>query len=232
MAATAGVGDAGPVAEHAVSGGRGVGDVGDPTAGLRARWTAAFVVGELVGFIPPALVGTALGVAGAGDAALIAGLTAAGALEGAALGYTQSRVLARYLPSLDGRAWVVGTSAGAAFAWFVGMSGPAVFAVGVPVWLALLVMVPAWLTGLLAMGAAQWLVLRRAVPRCRRWVPLTAAAWLVGVMIPVAAISLTPDAAPVPARAAVAVAAAVAMGATVGLLTAGVLRGLIRQRAG
>ena len=31
----------------------------DPAAGLRVRWTWAFVLGELVGFIPPAVVGTA-----------------------------------------------------------------------------------------------------------------------------------------------------------------------------
>jgi hypothetical protein len=201
----------------------------DPGAGLRVRWTWAFVLGELVGFIPPAMVGTALGRAGAGDAALVLGLALAGALEGAAIGFTGSRVLARYLPDVDDRAWIIATSAAAAFAWAVGMGGPALLTSGIPVWLGLVVMVPAWIAALLAMGVAQWLVLRRVLARCVRWIPATAGAWLVGVMIPVAAISLTPEGTPAWAMVAIAVTAAIAMGITVGVLTGGVLVGLIRR---
>lgn len=203
----------------------------DPTAGLRVRWTWAFVLGELVGFIPPAVVGTALGSAGAGDAGMVLGLAAAGALEGAAIGFTGSRVLARYLPDLDGRAWILATAGAAAFAWAVGMSGPALFSSGIPMWLGLAVMVPAWIAALLAMGVAQWLVLRRVLARCARWVPVTAGAWLLGVMIPVAAISLTPEGTPAWAMVVIAVSAAIAMGITVGVLTGGVLAGLIRRSA-
>ena len=198
-------------------------------AGLRTRWTGACVLGELVGFLPPAVVGTALGSAGASDPVMVVGLAAAGALEGAALGYAQSRVLDRHLPALDGTAWVLATAGAAAFAWAVGMGGPALFDSGLPVGLVLAVMVPAWLAALLAMGAAQWWVLRQVLPRSARWIPVTAGAWLLGVLIPVAAISLTPDGAPAWARVAIAVAAAVGMGVTVGVLTGGALMGLIRR---
>lgn len=199
--------------------------------GLRRRWTVAFVVGEMVGFIPPAVAGTVLAARQAGDGAMVVGLTVAGALEGAALGMTQSRVLRRYVPALDGPRWVVLTAAAAAFAWFVGMSGPVLLGSDrIPIWAGLAVMVPAWASALLGMGFGQWLVLRRAIPRSARWIPVTAGAWLLGVLIPVAAVSLTPDATPAWARVAVAVASAVAMGVTVGMLTGGTLAGLIRAR--
>jgi hypothetical protein len=191
----------------------------------------AFVLGELVGFIPPAVVGATLGAAGASDAAMVLGLAAAGALEGAALGFTQSRVLARYLPALDGRAWIWATAGAAAVAWAVGMGGPVLFSSGIPLWVAFAAMIPAWTLALLAMGVAQWWVMRRVLPRCARWIPITAGAWLVGVMIPVAAISLMPDGTPAWAMVVVAVTAAIAMGVTVGALTGGALMALIRRSA-
>jgi hypothetical protein len=69
--------------------------------GLRGRWRKAFVAGELIGFVPPALTGAALGAAGSPDLVLVGGLTAAGLLEGAALGVTQARVLAQFAPAVD-----------------------------------------------------------------------------------------------------------------------------------
>jgi hypothetical protein len=56
----------------------------DLTAGLRSRWILAFVFGELVGFIPPAVVGATLGAAAASAAAVAMGVTVA-ALTGGAL---------------------------------------------------------------------------------------------------------------------------------------------------
>ena len=207
----------------------------DPTLGLRSRWTRAFLLGELVGFIPPAVVGTTLGSAGASDAAMVTGLTLAGSLEGAAIGYAQSRVLARYVPALDGRAWIRATAVAAAFAWFVGMSGPALFSAEVlPVGLVLAIMIPAWTCGLLAMGYLQWRVLRTCIPGSARWVPVTAGAWLIGVMIPVAALSVVPNGSAPWVMVTVAIIAAVAMGVAVGALTGGTLAGLVRRdvRAG
>src|SRR5215218_4066205 len=83
----------------------GRGPVGGPVGGpgLRRRWTRAFVIGELVGFLPPAITGATLAAWGAPDVVLVAGLTLAGCLEGGAIGIAQARVLARHAPALDGR---------------------------------------------------------------------------------------------------------------------------------
>jgi hypothetical protein len=80
----------------------------------------------------------------------------------------------------------------------------------------LLVMVPAWTAALLSMGYAQWRVMRRSVPGSVRWIAVTSAAGLVGVMIPVGALSAVPNSWPVWARAVIAVLAAVAMGSPSG----------------
>jgi hypothetical protein len=199
--------------------------------GLRCRWTLAFVLGELVGFVPPAVTGAALAAAGVSDALLVSGLVLAGLLEGAAIGTAQAYVLHPVLPALRPLRWVLATAVGAAVAWLAGMGGVAlVQAAGPGAWW---LVGPGMVVGLLAMGTLQWLLLRRHVPHSARWVPVTSGAWLLGVMIPVAALSLTPNSWPPAAFVAVGVVAAVAMGATVGLLTGGTLVRLLRAaRAG
>lgn len=74
------------------------------------------------------------------------------------------------------------------------------------------------------------MVLRRHLPGSGRWIPVTSAAWLVGVMIPVAALSVIPNGWPSTVHVLVGVVAAVAMGATVGLLTGTTLRRLLAGR--
>ena len=189
-------------------------------AGLRKRWVLAFVLGELIGFLPPAIVGAWLGSAGVSELTLVGGLTAAGLVEGAALGVAQAWVLRRHAPEIDHRAWIVATTVAAGVAWLAGMGGSALLGAGIlPPALAAAVAVPAFALGLLAMGVLQWLVLRRAVADCGRWIWVTTGAWLVGVAIPVAALSLAPNFWPPWAFAVVGSVAAVAMGAVVGALT-------------
>lgn len=203
----------------------------DPTR-LRRSWTLAFLVGELVGFVPPAVTGATLGALGSPDAVMVVGLTAAGLLEGAALGAAQARVLARHAPGVDGRAWVVATAAAAGFAWFAGMGGGALMGADVaPPGVLLAFLVPVWVLALVGMGALQWRVLHRAVPRSLRWVPVTAGAWAVGVVIPVVVISSVPNEWPVAVHVGAAVVAAVAMGLTVGSLTGHTLERLLRRDA-
>jgi hypothetical protein len=115
-------------------------------AGLRSAWTRAFVVGELIGFVPPVLLAT--------------------------------------------------------------------------------VLAPVWAMALTAMGYLQWRVLRVTIPASGRWVPVTTGAWLIGIMIPVVALSTVPNDRPVH----LAVAAAVAMGLTVGASTGRTLHSLLAQR--
>jgi hypothetical protein len=196
--------------------------------GLRQRWVVAFVAGELVGFLPPAVTGAALATAGVGDLTLTVGLTLAGSLEGAALGYAQARVVTGVLPGLSMRRWILATALGAALAWLAGMGGSA--AIGAFGTAALFLAVPGFALGLPAMGFLQWRTLRDVLPRSGRWVPVTTGAWLVGVPIPVLALGLVPDDWPEAARAVVAVLAAVAMGATVALLTGTTLLHLLRTR--
>ncbi len=194
---------------------------------LRRDWVTAFLLGELVGFVPPAVTGAVLAGVGVGDVVLTAGLAAAGSLEGAALGYAQAVVLGRRVPALSRRDWTLATAVAAALAWLAGMGGSAAVQAWGPV--ALVAVGPAMVAGLLAMGGLQWLVLRRHVPGSGRWVPVTSAAWLVGVLIPVAALSAVPNGWPPAVHVTVGVLAAVAMGATVGLLTGTTLRRLLSR---
>jgi len=153
---------------------------------------------------------------------LVVGLTIAGVFEGAAIGVAQSWVLARHVPVVNGRAWVVAAMRAAGFAWFVGMGGSALVGSGyAPVSLLLAVLLPAMGAALLAMGYAQWRVRESDVPKSGRWIWVTSGAWLLGVMIPVLALSLAPNAWPGWALAAVA------MGVTVGALTGRTLERLL-----
>ena len=196
--------------------------------GFRHRWTTAFVVGEMVGFVPPAICGATLAAIGVPDVVLVVGLTLAGLLEGLAIGIAQARVLGRHAPDVDGRDWVVATTAAAGFAWFVGMGGGALMGASVaPPILVAALLIPAWCAALLSMGYAQWRVLRRTVPRSGRWVWVTAGAWLLGVMIPTAALSTAPNSWPGWVHAGIGVLAAMAMGLTVGSLTGRTLERLL-----
>lgn len=200
--------------------------------GLRPRWVGAFVAGELFGFIPPAVTGSVLGAVNVSDLVMVLGLTAAGSLEGAALGLTQAWVLKRHVPAIVSRDWVIATALAAAFAWFVGMSGASILGSQLePAWVFALMLGPAWLAALLGMGFAQWIVLRRVIPKSRSWIPVTAAAWFVGVMVPVVALSVIPDSWPMAARAVTAVVAAIAMGVAVGSITGLALHRILTRAA-
>lgn len=193
--------------------------------GLRMRWTQAFVTGELVGFAPPALTGAVLVAADAPSVVLVIALVLAGSVEGAVLGWATGRVVGTALPGVRLGQWVAATTCAAAIAWLAGMGGSALIQTAGP-W-ALLVVVPGFAVGLLAMGVLQWWVLRNSVVGAGRWIPVTTAAWLVGVLIPVIALSLVPNEAPLALHVVVGVASAVAMGATVGLITGHTLEVLV-----
>lgn len=183
---------------------------------------------ELVGFLPPVLAGTGLVALGANDLALVLGLTAAGLLEGLAIGTANGWVLRRHDPRVDGPAWGRATVMGAGLAWLAGMGGSALLGQpNAPVGLLLVFLVPAWVAGLLAMPFLQWRVLRRVVPHSGRWVGVSAGAWLVGVMIPVTTLSVVPNGWPPAAHAVAGVLGAVAMGLVVGLLTGRTLQRLL-----
>lgn len=186
--------------------------------GLRYEWIKACVFGELLGFVPPALVGAFLYWLAAPEALLVAGLVLAGCAEGAILGEFQSRVIKSAFPAVT--RWTAATAAAAGIAWLAGMGGSSVVQAAGP--LSLLAVVPAWIVGLLAMGVLQSRRLSAAVD-ASAWIPRTTVAWLIGVAIPVVALSIVPNDAALAVHIAVAVVAAVAMGAIVGVIAAGTL---------
>ena len=90
---------------------------------------------------------------------------------------------------------------------------------------------PGMLIGLVAMGSLQWLELHRVARRSTGWIAVSSAAWLIGVLIPVTALSLVPNDWPVIAHVVVGVTSAVLMGALVGALTGGYLSRRVVPRA-
>ncbi len=183
------------------------------------------MIGELIGFLPPAATGAALVVLGVSELVLVAGLVAAGVLEGLVLGRAQGIVLRQLIPGVT--CWAEATGVAAGLAWLAGMGGSSlVGAVGAK---GLIVAVPGWIIGLLAMGVLQSWRLRSVVPDAKRWIPATTLAWLIGVTIPVVALSVVPNQWPPAVHILVAIPAAVAMGATVGAITGRTLNRFVEQ---
>jgi hypothetical protein len=147
------------------------------------RWFVWTTAGEAAGFALPALVGATTWDA-PGGVALVA-LVAAGAVEGAVLGSAQVHVLGPAVPALRRTAWVGATAAGAAFAYAVAMTPSALGERldSAPGWLLVGLGTLGGLLLLASIGTAQWLVLRRAVPRSASWVLATALAWLAGLAV-------------------------------------------------
>ena len=140
-------------------------------------------MGELAGFCVPALVGGLLREAP--PLLVLGAMVLAGSVEGAILGWSQSRVLRRRLLGFNEARWVGATAVAAAAAWFVGML-PSTFHEQWSTWptlLTVLVAIP-WAALLLtSIGLGQWRELRRHVPRAARWVLITAAGWGAGLIV-------------------------------------------------
>lgn len=146
-------------------------------------WIAWTTAGETVGFGIPAVV--AVLVLDRPAVVVLAAMLAAGAAEGAVLGAAQARVLRQAVPNLRARDWIGATAAAAVFAWSIGLV-PTVAGDELSRWPSWLLVPLAGMAStalLLAIGAAQWLVLRRHVARAGRWVIVTAAAWLAGLAV-------------------------------------------------
>jgi hypothetical protein len=150
--------------------------------GLFRAWTTSVTIGECIGFCVPALV-SAL-VMGQAAPVAFAALVTAGSLEGAVLGWSQARVLRRPLRSISPRRWVVNTAAAAALAWSIGMLPSTAHDLwsSWPLPLVIFAAAALGLVLLCSIGAAQWVELRRHVPRAGRWVIATAAAWCAGLV--------------------------------------------------
>lgn len=146
------------------------------------RWFTLVTVGELLGFAAPAVAGVA--VAQTTTLLTATALLVAGAAEGAVLGWFQGHALASVVPGSARRDWILATIAGAVLAWSLGMVP--MLTNGLAGWPPLLV-VPAIAAGaavmVTAIGAAQWLVLRRHLSDAGGWIGATAVAWLAGLTV-------------------------------------------------
>jgi hypothetical protein len=195
------------------------------------RWIAAMMLGELAGFVAPAVAGAIAYKAGVPDAAMLPILVCVGSLEGAALGYAQSGVLAGEIAGFSRRDWTLATTGAAALAWGIGMipsslgsfteEHPAVIIAGA------LVLAPVLLN---TIGVAQWLILRRHVERSDLWITANALGWLAGLPAVFIAMMAIPNDTPVAARAAAGVVGAVAMGGIVAGVTGAALVRILRHR--
>ncbi|MCG8917482.1 hypothetical protein L6E12_16985 [Actinokineospora sp. PR83] len=143
------------------------------TAPLLRAWITTVTVAELVGFTVPVLVGAV--TADAPTAVALPGLVAAGAAEGALLGWGQARVLRRVVPGLPRVRWTAHTAAGTALAYLLGMLPSTLDAP----WGAAVVGLPL----LLSLGLAQFPLLRGRVRWAAHWVWVTAVAWVAGMAV-------------------------------------------------
>ncbi|GAA3455675.1 hypothetical protein [Dactylosporangium matsuzakiense] len=160
----------------------------DPVPALRGRdlsqaWFRAVTVAEFAGFAVPATVAAL--TAQVATPVAVGALLAAGAVEGAALGWGQVRVLRRALPAIAARRWIAATSLAAVIAYALGLA-PSTFANTLqawpPVWTAAAGLV-AGVALLATIGTAQWAILRRHVAQAWRWIITTALAWLAGLTV-------------------------------------------------
>ena len=146
---------------------------------LWRRWLVVTTAGEVAGFTAPAVAGavsTAADVSGLPQAAM---LVAAGAVEGAVLGWAQARVLRAVLPGLNGRWWIGATAGAAMLAYAAAMLPSLLLPLPLPAMIAVGVLGAAVL--LASIGTAQWLVLRRCQPGSAWWISVTAGAWVLGL---------------------------------------------------
>jgi hypothetical protein len=101
-------------------------------------------------------------------------------------------VLGRVLPELSTKRWVAGTAIAAAFAWLIGLM-PSTVGSSLSTWPVGALIVVGMILGTLllcSIGTAQWVELRRHVPRAGWWVVVTAGAWCAGLLAFVAVTSL------------------------------------------
>jgi len=186
--------------------------------GLWSRWVVANAVGEALGLGTTALVGLAL-FAAYGEATgtlatlavALAAILAGTAIEGVTVGTAQWLVLRRPLPGI---------------AWTLGMLPSTLLALGQEPGeatatepSALAVYALAFLMGLVLgpiLGCAQWLVLRRHLPRAGLWMPAHALAWAFGMVLVFAVVSAVVDRGLGPGTIALAILGLAATGAVVG----------------
>ncbi|MEO6083827.1 MAG: hypothetical protein ABIQ18_12070 [Umezawaea sp.] len=198
---------------------------------LMRVWLPSVTLAEFLGFAVPAGVGAI--TADSPIVLAVPVLLAAGAVEGAALGWGQSSVLRRALPELSRSRWVAATSAAAVLAYLAGLA-PSTWGAVMTTWPPVPMILAAGVLGCVLLGSigtAQWLVLRHHLPRAGSWIATTAAAWLLGLAVFLGfATPLWQPGQPLPLIVLIGIAGGLLMAATTTAVTGYALRRLLPQR--
>jgi len=145
----------------------------------RPRWVLLVTMAETTGYMVPACTGILSARAGFDGPSMVVLLTAAGFLEGFALGVGQAWAIP--LPVRKMR-YALLTALGAGLVWLsVMLLISLVESKSVPFAFASVAGFMTVLVGLLAIGSSQWLELRHHVEVAHRWIPWTAAAWALAL---------------------------------------------------
>lgn len=194
---------------------------------LMRTWIRTVSLGEWIAFLAPAVAGVAMTALPPVWGGLL--LLAAGALEGAVLGWAQARVIHRPLPALRSRHWIALTAVAAVAAYALGFLITALS--GAEGLAPVAAMGPAGMLLLSSIGVAQWFELRHHVRNAARWVLWTAAAWLCGLAtFLVIATPLWHSGQSVVAAIGVGLLAGLAMATTQAVVTGWGLTRLLRNR--
>jgi hypothetical protein len=166
---------------------------------LWLRWLGANAFGELLGlgmtFAVVAWVFSGMDDR-AGTVAVLASFlvaAASGALEATLVGLAQWWAMHPWFPAISRRAWWLATLVGALAAYVLGYLPSTLMSLGEGASQSQAAEPPQWIVLLLAAGLgavagavlsfAQWLAMRKKVPRAGWWVPANMLAWLVGMPI-------------------------------------------------
>lgn len=213
-----------------------------PTSGkgrLITAWTAATLIGEMLGLGLAGAIGTAVvamtsssfGFGAWSISTAAAGI--AGLLEGGIAGACQWLVLRRTrLSSIGARRWVVATAIGGAIPWVIGMGAgsagpndaePPGFAA-----IATIVVAAGALFGGI-LGTAQSIAMRRHVYRIWRWASANAAGWALGLGIVMAATSVVSESTSVAVVVVLTASSGLAAGTLVGIVTGALLGQIVDE---
>lgn len=181
-----------------------------------------------IGIVPVALLGIALGAL----------------CEGSIVGGLQWLVIRRPIPEMRWREWATATAVGAGISWALGMipSTVMLFApqqppvgddhnVALAEWAILLLAAAMGAVLGAVLGGAQWVTLRRYVPRASWWVAANAIAWATGMLLVFVGTGFIPDSGTVTGGVIAAIIVCVALaGGAVGAIHGLALIGLLRER--
>lgn len=170
---------------HVIFGGTGAAILGLALRGAarsdapRIRWIVTVTLCEALGYLAPTAAGIVLARNPAPAGLVVAAMAAAGAIEGAMLGLGQALAMPFAVPRTR---YVAASSAGAALVWALVMMVQQ-FAERGGAWGAGAGLLAglAGATALVAIGGAQWLVLRRVRTGAGPWIAWTALAWALAL---------------------------------------------------